>query len=159
MGQESAAEEPAALLASTGYLLARLGMESRRWWAKMLGEHDLTPHQFAVLMVLAQLHGASQQHISRAVGVDPRNAVPIIDTLQRRGLLERRPDASDRRRHTVTLTSDGQLMIEQLRRAGADLEDQFLDSLSHEERAGLHATLSKLFNALAGPRPPVRRHH
>ena len=111
-------------------------------------------------MVLTQLQGASQQHISRVVGVDPRNAVPIIDTLQRRGLLARRPDRSDRRRaQPLALTADGQIVIEQLRQAGADLEDQFLASLSNEERAGLHATLGKLFNALADSQPPGHRHH
>jgi DNA-binding MarR family transcriptional regulator len=157
--QEPAAGEPAALLASTGYLLARLGMESRRWWGQMLADHDLTPHQFGVLMALAQLQGASQRHISRVIGVDPRNAVPIIDSLQRQGLLERRPDPSDRRRHAVMLTADGQMMTEQLRRAGTDLEDRFLDSLSNEERARLHAILGKLFNALAGSQPPGHRRH
>src|SRR5579859_5387351 len=76
MAQEEPAIEP-SLLASTGYLLARLGMESRRWWGQMLAEHGLTPHQFGVLMALAPLRTASQQQLSRALGVDPRNAVPI----------------------------------------------------------------------------------
>jgi DNA-binding MarR family transcriptional regulator len=144
-------EEPAAqqsLLASSGYLLARLGMESRRMWGQMLGEHGLTPHQFGVLMALAALQAASQQQLSRAVGVDPRNAVPILDALEQRGLLERRPDPADRRRHAITLTKAGQAKIEQLRQAGNELESWFLRSLTDEERAGLHATLSKLFAAI-----------
>ncbi len=136
------------LLASTGYLLARLGMESRRIWAQMLGEHGLTPHQFGVLMALAQLGAASQQQVSRAVGVDPRNAVPIVDGLEQRGLLERRPDPADRRRHAITLTTAGQATIGQLRQAGDELENRFLAGLTDEERAGLHATLSKLFTAV-----------
>ena len=146
--QEEAANEPGALLNSTGYLLARLGMESRRVWGQMLGEHGLTPHQFGVLMTLAQLKAASQQQLSRAVGVDPRNAVPIVDSLQQRGLIECRVDPADRRRHAITLTRAGQVQIKQLGQAGNELEDWFLASLTDEERAGLHATLRKLFTAV-----------
>lgn len=139
------AETEQFLLGSTGYLLARVGMEARRAWGQMLGGLGLTPHQFGMLMALAPLTAASQQQLSRAVGVDPRNAVPIIDALQHRGLLERRPDPADRRRHTIALTPAGQAMIGQLRQSGEELEDWFLDSLTEAERAGLHATLTKLY--------------
>jgi DNA-binding MarR family transcriptional regulator len=147
MRQEDS-ESELSLLASTGYLLARLGMESRRMWGQMLGEHGLTPHQFGVLMALARLEAASQQELSRAVGVDPRNAVPIIDALEQRRLLERRPDPADRRRHAITLTPSGQAMMGQLSEAGKDLENAFFDGLTDQERAGFHATLTKLFAAL-----------
>jgi DNA-binding MarR family transcriptional regulator len=147
--QEEAVNEPGSLLASTGYLLARLGMESRRVWGQMLGEHGLTPHQFGVLMTLAQLKAASQQQLSQAVGVDPRNAVPIVDSLEQRGLIGRRRDPADRRKHTITLTKAGQVQIEQLGQAGNELENWFLASLTDEERAGLHATLRKLFAAVS----------
>lgn len=150
MTQEEAASER-FLLASTGYLLARLGMQSRRMWGQMLGEYGLTPHQFGVLMVLAQMEAASQQQLSRAVGIDPRNAVPIIDALEQRGLLGRGPDPADRRRHVITLTTAGQVMFEQLGRAGDELENRFLECLTDHERASLHATLSKLFTATAQP--------
>ena len=72
-------QEPPELIASTGYLLARVGAQSRRIWARMLAEHDLTPHHYGILMVLDQIGAAPQQQLSRAVGVDPRNAVPLIE--------------------------------------------------------------------------------
>jgi DNA-binding MarR family transcriptional regulator len=147
VAQEEPAIEP-SLLASTGYLLARLGMESRRLWGQMLAEHGLTPHQFGVLMALRPLGAASQQQLSRAVGVDPRNAVPIVDALEQQGLLQRRPNLADRRRHAISLTDAGQAKAEQLSQAGNDLEHWFLQSLTHDERASLHATLSKLFAAI-----------
>src|SRR5215469_11738754 len=138
------------LLGSTGYLLARVGTEARRAWGQMLGGLGLTPHQFGMLMALAPMTAVSQQQLSRAVGVDPRNAVPIIDALQRRGLLERRPDAEDRRRHTIALTPAGQAMIGQLRQSGEELEGRFLDGLTEAERACLHAALAKLYATVTG---------
>ena len=144
VAQEDAGTEQ-YLLGSTGYLLARVGMEARRAWAQMLGGLGLTPHQFGMLMALVPLTAASQQQLSRAVGVDPRNAVPIIDALQHRGLVERRADPADRRRHTIALTAAGQAMVGELRQSGQELEDRFLDSLTEAERAGLHAALAKLY--------------
>src|SRR6266508_1514254 len=141
-------QEPAELTASTGYLLARAGAESRRAWARMLSEHGLTPHHYGVLMVLSQVAAASQQQLSRAVGVDPRNAVPVIDLLQQRSLVERRPDPADRRRHAVALTPTGQAAIEELRRAGEQVEQRLLDCLTAAERTGLHRMLRKLLTAL-----------
>jgi DNA-binding MarR family transcriptional regulator len=114
----------------------------------MLAEHDLTPHHFGMLMVLDQVGAASQQQLSRAVGVDPRNAVPVIDALQQRHLVERQPDPTDRRRHAVALTPAGREAIDDLRRAGEQVEQHLLDCLTPTERAGLHRTLRKLLSAL-----------
>lgn len=141
-------QEPPELMASTGYLLARVGAESRRMWARMLAEHELTPHHYGILMVLDQIGAAPQQHLSRAVGVDPRNAVPLIDLLQQRNLVERQPDPTDRRRHAVALTPAGRAALDDLRRAGEQVEQQLLDCLTPAERAGLHRTLRKLLSAL-----------
>ena len=140
--------EPAQLVASTGYLLARLGGESRRRWAHMLSEHGLTPHHFGVLMVLQQLEAASQQQLSRLVGVDPRNAVAVLDVLERERLIRRRAHPTDRRRHTVTLTPAGRQLLAELGLAGDRIEDELLNQLSPAERDSLHQLLLKLFQAV-----------
>lgn len=137
--------EAAGLEASTGYLLARLGMESRRRWARMLIDRDLTPHHYGVLMTLDQVGATSQQHLSRLVGVDPRNVVPVIDLLEGRTLVKRKPDPADRRRYAVSLTSAGRVTLTELRRAGDAVEQDMLKGLSDTERVGLQQTLAKLF--------------
>src|SRR5438552_16933944 len=73
-------------LASDGYLLARIGAESRRRWRQMLGDHDLREDAFGVLMVLDQVGPQSQRELSRFLGIDPRNAVAVLDGLEGRGL-------------------------------------------------------------------------
>lgn len=139
--------EPAGLEPSTGYLLARVGSDSRRLWAHTLIEEDLTPHHYSALIALDQLGSMSQQQLSRLVGIDARNAVPVIDQLQARGLLARNPDPTDRRRHAVTLTETGRTLLTQLRRAADDAEERMLNPLTTTERGTLHALLTKLFAA------------
>lgn len=79
----------------------------------MLSERGLTPHH--VLMALAELGEAHQQRLARATGIDPRNAVTVLDGSSQRGLLKHAPDPSDRRRKPTRLTPDGIAVVAELR--------------------------------------------
>ncbi len=117
----------------------------------MLSARGLTPHQFGVLMALAQLGEAHQQRLVAIIGVDPRNAVGIMDGLSERGLLERSIDPNDRRRHVLRLTSAGASVVAELRHAGTAIEDEMFQGLDRSERDALHALLLKLFDARTRP--------
>jgi len=143
--------EPAGLEASTGYLLARVGRESRRRWARTLTDLDLTPHQYSALMALDQLGAMSQQTLSRRVGIDPRNAGPVIDSLDAAGLIDRTPDPTNRRRYAVTLTGTGHTVVTELQHTAQDTERQLLAPLTAAEHRNLHELLSKLFTVITGP--------
>jgi DNA-binding MarR family transcriptional regulator len=82
--------------------------------------------------------------------MDPRNAVPIIDQLEERGLLTRRPDPDDRRRHSIAFTPKGKEAMRRLRRAGDIAERELLSTLSQSEREQLHVLLLKVSAASAG---------
>lgn len=155
MGQEETSPFTESMTSSTGYLLYLAGAEARRRWAQMLTELALTPHQFGVLMVLDQQGAMSQRDISRLLGIDPRNAVPVIDVLQRRELVERRADPLDRRRHAITVTAAGSAVVEELKQASAAMEEALLEALHPAERATLHGLLHKLHAATT--HPPARR--
>src|SRR2546430_7004263 len=136
--------------ASSGFMLARLGAESRRLWARMLAEHELTPQQFGVLMALDLLGETYQQRLSEFVGIDPRNAVPVVDALRELGLVDRAPDPGDRRRQLLRLSAAGRELVEELRVAGSSIEDELLGGLSTRERDTLHRLLRKLFESVHG---------
>ena len=142
--------EPADLRSSTGYLLARLGAESRRRWARMLADHGLTPHHFGMLMTLGHLGVAHQRRLSELVGIDPRNAVPLIDLLHRRGLIQRTGDPADRRRRAIALTPAGQRLLNDLRQAADAVEHDMLKDLDDHQQANLHRLLLTLFEATIG---------
>jgi MarR family transcriptional regulator, lower aerobic nicotinate degradation pathway regulator len=136
--------------ASSGFLLARLGAESRRLWARMLAERELTPQQFGMLTALGTLGETYQQRLAGFVGIDPRNAVPVLDALRGRGLVDRTPDPGDRRRALLRLTAAGARLVSELGAAGAEIEDELLGVLDVRERATLHRLLRKLFDSVHG---------
>jgi DNA-binding MarR family transcriptional regulator len=137
-------------LTSNGYLLARIGAESRRRWRQMLIDHDLGEHAFGVLMVLDQVGPQSQRELSRTLGIDPRNAVGVLDGLEHRSLVDRVQDSADRRQYAIRLTLKGRHLLERLRRDGAATESSMLSGLTVAERATLHRLLVKLLAAMAG---------
>lgn len=132
----------------TAYLLARVGAAARHRWARMLTERGLTPHHHGVLMALAELGPTGQQQLSDAIGIDPRNAVPVIDALADRALLVREVDIVDRRRRVLALTAAGQELVGDLTETGAALEQDFLRALDPPQQRELHRMLVAL---LPGP--------
>jgi DNA-binding MarR family transcriptional regulator len=136
--------------ASSGFLLARLGTEARRLWSGMLAEHGLTPLQFGMLMALGTLGETYQQRLCAFVGIDPRNALPVLDGLRRRELIERAPDPTDRRRRLLRLGASGAELVESLRAAGGGIEQELLGGLDAREQATLHRLLHKVFRSVHG---------
>ena len=154
---QDGADGPPDLTSSTGFLLARLGAESRRRWARVLSERGLSPHHFGVLMALDQLGETHQQRLSAAIGVDPRNAVPIFDTLEDRKLIARTSDPNDRRKRAVVITGAGRTTLDELRRTGAALDHDLLAGLTERQQATLHRLLLKMFDTVIDGNHPERR--
>ncbi len=138
----------------TGFLLSRTGSLARRSWTQMLTERGLTPHHYGMLMALGELgHPCGQQQLSDLIGIDSRNAVPIIDVLVDRGLLSRDVDPTDRRRRLLALTGSGHDMVRDLTETGADIEDGFLQALDPADRRELHRILLALLSPAAEQLP------
>ncbi len=137
-------KEPPELLKSAGYLLARVGSESRRRFVEALGSQELTLAAYSVLMILGSAGATTQRQLADAAGVDPRNLVPILDDLEARGLVVRDDHPVDRRRHAVRLTPAGKAKLARLGQVGAAAELELLRPLDAAERKQLQALLRKL---------------
>ena len=135
---------PEELLASSTFLLKRLGHAVKERAMEAYEEVGLHPYHHAILLVLAEGSRETQGSIADALGYDRGQLVGLLDELEERGLVERRRDPNDRRRHIVSLTADGEKTLRRLRALSAEIEDEFLSPLSNEERANLHALLYRL---------------
>ena len=144
--QDSAAPLPSSLTFQNGnwYLMAKTGSLARQRWAGMLAQLKVSPSQYGVLMALGEAGPLGQQHLAELVGVDPRNAVSIIDSLAAQGLVRREVDPLDRRRRVLDLTAKGRGLVGDLASVGAEIERDLLSPLTPAEQATLRRMLLAL---------------
>jgi MarR family transcriptional regulator, lower aerobic nicotinate degradation pathway regulator len=135
---------PKELLASTLFLLGRAGMTVKGRVLDEFEQAGFSMYQYSVLALLAEGERATQRLIALTLGVDRSQLVGVLDDLEERGLVERRRDPDDRRRHTVSLTPDGKRQLVQLRSILKRIEQAFLAPLDEETRKTLHDALQQL---------------
>src|SRR6059058_5897256 len=135
---------PEELIASTSFLLKRLGFAIKEKTMKAYEGTGLHPYHHAILLVLGEGAAETQGSIADALGYDRGQLVGLLDELEERGLVERRRDPNDRRRHLVRLTPEGKRTLQKLRALSKRIEDEFLAPLSDADRAKLHAFLLRL---------------
>ena len=135
---------PAELVDSSLFLLKRLGFAAKGRSMAAFEEAGHNPFHFAVLATLDEGSRETQGAIADALGYDRSQMVGILDELEDKGLVERRRDKADRRRHVVELTADGKRALTKLRTLSKRLDDEFLAPLTDDERETLHALLLRL---------------
>ena len=135
---------PAELRASSLFLLKRLGFAAKQRSFEQYEQAGLSPYHYAILALLDEGVPETQAAIADALGYDRGTLVGLLDELEEQGLVERKRDAEDRRRHVVRLTGEGKRALARLRTLAQRVEDEFLAPLDDEQREALHALLLQL---------------
>jgi DNA-binding MarR family transcriptional regulator len=97
-------------------LLKRAQLELAALNDELLAPFGIGHRELAVLLFLDAREPESQQQAAQRLGVDRTSMVGLIDGLEGKGLVARRPDPADRRRNVIALTDAG---VETLRGATA----------------------------------------
>jgi DNA-binding MarR family transcriptional regulator len=131
-------------------LLDHLARVGRRAAEASMAPGGLRPRHLIALKLLSEHGPASQQGLAEALSLDPSNVVGLLNELEERGLIVRRRDPADRRRHIVELsaTGAGELCLAQARLSR--VEDDLLAVLSAAERATLYRLLARAVDAVGG---------
>lgn len=122
-----AAYEPHDLLA---YSLKHANKRLTEMTDTALGSLDIDGKDFGVLRVLVGAGLPSQQQVAETLGVDRTTMVAVLDRLEAKGVVARRPDPNDRRRNVVEVTERGLTIFQQADKAYAAVEQEFLASVT-----------------------------
>jgi len=142
--EQPLARLPRELLDTSGFLLSLLGTALKSRWADELVQSGLNPYHFRVLVLLDEGASNTQAAIADNLELDRGQLVGLLDTLEEGGLIERRPDPGDRRRHIVSLTVAGRRQMTKIRALAQRFEEEILLPLDPKERATLHDLLLRL---------------
>jgi DNA-binding MarR family transcriptional regulator len=97
-----------------GYHLRRAQVHLFADFARTMADAQMTPGQFGVISLIGANPGLTQSALARAVGIERSTMVAVIDALQGRGLVERRPSPVDRRSYALVLTTEGAALLDRL---------------------------------------------
>jgi DNA-binding MarR family transcriptional regulator len=117
---------------------------------------DLSITQLRNLIVLS-LHGPQPVGgLAAALDVSEPSASQIVDRLFLRGLVRRDPDPSDRRRIVVSITEEGEQVLDSVRSSRSAAAERFLDELDDESLRALVQGVGALADAAGASEYPDR---
>jgi DNA-binding MarR family transcriptional regulator len=132
------------LSARLTYRLKRALMDLEALHEQHLGPSGVNARELAVLQFLDGREPESQQQAAARLGIDRTTMVSLLDSLEGKDLVARRPDAEDRRRNVVVLTDAGQAKLEEATRASDAAEQELLAALDEREAAQFRALLERV---------------
>ncbi|WP_067168511.1 MarR family winged helix-turn-helix transcriptional regulator [Microtetraspora niveoalba] len=138
----------------TAFLLSQVGAHAAARFAERISELGVIPADVGLLRMIATRPGRSQQSLAEEMGVVPSRVVALVDSLERKGLVERRRNPQDRRNHALHLTEEGTRVMKEMRRLGSAHEDDICAALDRAQRARL-AELLEAIAAQQGLTPGV----
>ena len=128
---------------TAGMLLLKIGKAAERRFAEALKPSGLSPRHLGVLFEV-QACPTSQQALIDTIGVDPSKLVGLLNDLEADGLIVRKRDPEDRRRHIVEVSRAGSARLEDAKQIAAAVEEELLAGLDAGQRAELLGLLAQV---------------
>jgi len=135
------AELPRGITDRPALVMVKLGNEILARAEDPLAALGLSGRQYLILAVLGTDEPPSQLELAGLCGLLPAQVVPVLDELERRGLVARQRSEEDRRRSVVRLTPAGEESLAKADELARSIEDTLFGELDAAAREQLHGTL------------------
>jgi DNA-binding MarR family transcriptional regulator len=112
------------------YVIARLERAIRRAINDRVSRYGLTVLQYTTLSVLGRRGGLSNAQLARRAYMSPQSMSEVIEALEEKGLVERRPHPNHRRVYPASLTSKGRRVLDKCEQEVDEMESEMLAGLS-----------------------------
>ncbi|MBF0166602.1 MAG: MarR family transcriptional regulator [Alphaproteobacteria bacterium] len=108
---------------------------------RALRPFDITPTRFGALVLIEANSGLSQMQLAKAIRLDRSTLVALLDHLEGKGLVKRRPSPTDKRTNELVLTDEGRKLLTKAKRRVQEHEKRLFGKLSASDRAELKRML------------------
>ena len=136
----------------THYLQSLMGYNARRaalsiieLFLERLAPYGLKPVDFSVMSTIGHNPGVTSRQLCAALNLLPPNLVGLIQSLEARGLIERKPHPHDGRAVGLHATAKGQALMVQAEQTATELENEKTAKLTPAERKTLLSLLQKIY--------------
>lgn len=129
-----------------GYLLINLAWQVKEKLRRDFANQgfDLSSDQFAVLIRLWAQNGLTQSELSEKTCKNKSNLTRILDSMEKKGLVSRKPNPNDRRSFCIELTETGSDLEKKLIPIASKTHEALFGNFSSEEEKQLRSVLGKL---------------
>jgi DNA-binding MarR family transcriptional regulator len=107
--------------------------------------YELRPVDFSVLSLITHNPGISSRQLCSALSILPPNLVGMVNALEKRELVSRKPHPSDGRVVGLHLTDIGRLLMKDAEKTAQELEIDAAAKLTTTERKTLMRLLQKIY--------------
>jgi DNA-binding MarR family transcriptional regulator len=133
-----------AVYAAPGYLFRRMQQIAVALFVEECSAFDLTPVQYAALVAIHTHPGIDATRLSAVIAFDRSTLGNVIERLEAKTLIERRPSPEDKRVKLLFLTRAGTALLRDIRPAVDRAQVRMLQPLKAADRKMLMALLSQL---------------
>ncbi|MGB8406968.1 MAG: MarR family transcriptional regulator [Mycobacterium sp.] len=127
-----------------GHLLKQAYLQFTGLTSAALEPLGITALEWAALLRFDEEPSLSQAGLARLLGIDRTTMVALIDQLEGKGLVKRRPHDEDRRKNAVELTADGRNLKKRAAQLVDACERQFLAALPKSDAQQFKTALQAL---------------
>ncbi len=137
---------------TTSYLIAQVSKLHRQRADDLLSEIGLHVGQEMILCALWEREGVTQTELGEHLAIQPATVTNALRRLERKGLVERTPDADDQRVSRVFPTDEGRERRADVEEKWSELERDTLAGFDGNERDLLRGLLSRVHKNLTDHR-------
>ena len=130
-----------------GFRLRRVQNQLSSEFAAATAARGLRSGLFSSLAIIEANPGIFQREVSDAIGQDKSIVVTIVDQLEAFGWAQRRRSPTDRRRHALYITPEGEAHLDELTVLVTTTEQEVLHTLTSTEHLILNELLDRMYIA------------
>jgi MarR family transcriptional regulator for hemolysin len=116
------------------FLINDVARMLRREFGRRIRDLDMTRSQWWVMVHLIRFDGSNQTRLAEELDIGKVALGGLLDRLEARGWIERRPDAQDRRAKRIYLTARGRPLIAEMQDRAREVHRQMVDGFTPQER-------------------------
>ena len=133
-----------AVYSKPGYLFRRMQQIAVSIFVEECRAHDLTPVQFAALVAIHTHPGIDATRLSSVIAFDRSTLGNVIERLETKKLIERKPSPDDKRVKLLHITRPGATLLRDISPSVDHAQLRMLQPLKAADRKALMTLLAQL---------------
>jgi len=133
-----------AVYTAPGYLFRRMQQIAVAIFVEECRDFDLTPVQYAALIAIHTHPGIDATRLSAVIAFDRSTLGNVIERIEAKGFIERKPSAQDRRIKLLHLSKAGAAVLRDIKPAVDRAQARMLQPLKPADRKALMALMTQL---------------